>query len=86
MRSRILKPLEAKIKSLEDEIISSEARMAAVNEELLKASAKGGLGAIRRSELSRELKELVERIDTSYSQLDATMKAYDTEKRKYSDE
>ncbi len=86
MRSKILKPLEAKIKSLEDEIISSEARMATVNEELAKASAKGGLGAIRRSEFSRELKEIAENIDSCYSQLDAAMKTYDAEKRKYSDE
>jgi ATP-binding cassette subfamily F protein 3 len=86
MRSKILKPLEEKVKSLEDEIISSEARVAAVNEELAKASAKGGLGAIRRSELSRELKELAEKIDSCYTQLDAAMKEYDFEKRKYIDE
>ena len=86
MRSRILKPLESKIKSLEDEIISSEAKMAAVNEELERASTKGGLGAIRRSELSRELKELSQNIDSCYAQLDQAMKVYDTEKRKYSDE
>jgi ATP-binding cassette, subfamily F, member 3 len=86
MRSKTLKPLEEKIKHLENEIISSEARVAAVNEELAKASRKGGLGAIRRSELSRELKELAERIDSSYSQLDQTMKIYDAQKLKYSDE
>ncbi len=86
MRSKVVKPLEEKIKSLEDEIISSEAGMAAVNGELAKASAKGGLGAIRRSELSRELKELAEKIDSCYAQLDVTMKTYDAEKRKYSDE
>ena len=86
MRSKILKPIEEKIKGLEDEIISSEARVAVVNEELLKASTKGGLGAIRRSELSRELKELAEKIDSCYSQLDASLKTYDVQKRKYSDE
>jgi len=86
MRSRILKPLEEKVKSLEDEIVSSEARVAVVNEGLAKASTKGGLGAIRRSELSRELKELAEKIDSCYFRLDETMKAYDAEKRKYSDE
>jgi ATP-binding cassette subfamily F protein 3 len=85
MRSKILKPLEAKIKSLEDEIISSEARVAAVNEELAKASRKGGLGAIQRSEFSRELKGLADNIDFCYSQLDAMMKTYDSEKLKYSD-
>ncbi len=85
MRSKILKPLEAKIKKLEEEIISSEARIAAVNEEMAKASAKGSLGAIRRSEFSRELKELADNIDSCYSQLDSTMKTYDAEKRKYSD-
>ena len=86
MRHRILKPLEGKVKSLEDEIISSEARVAVVNDELAKASARGGLGAIRRSELSRELKELAEKIDSCYSQLDASLKTYDVQKRKYSDE
>jgi ATP-binding cassette subfamily F protein 3 len=86
MRSKILKPLESKVKSLEDEIISSEAKMAAVNEDLMRASARGGPGAIRRSELSRELKDLTDKIDSRYAQLDAAMKAYDTEKRKYSDE
>jgi ATP-binding cassette, subfamily F, member 3 len=85
-RSKILKPLEKKVKDLEDEIISSEARMAAVNDEIARASAKGGLGAIRRSELSRELKELAEKIDSCYISLDETMKTYDTEKRKYTDE
>ena len=84
-RSRVLKPLEEKVKSLEDEIISSEAGMAAVNDEIARASAKGGLGALRRSELSRELKKLAEKIDSCYTQLDAAMKAYDSEKRKYSD-
>jgi ATP-binding cassette subfamily F protein 3 len=86
MRSRILKPLEEKIRALEDEIISSEARAAVVNEELVKASTKGGLGAIRRSELSRELNGLAERIDSCYSRLDAAMKEYDAGKRKYSGE
>jgi len=85
MRSKILKPLEKRIKSLEDEIMSSEDKMAKVNGEIAVSSAKGGLGAIRRSELSRELKELAERIDSCYAQLDATMKEYDAEARKYSD-
>ena len=84
MKSKILKPLESKIKSLEGEIISSEARVAAVNEELARASIKGGLGAIRRSELSRELKKLAENIDTCYAELDITMKLYDAEKLKAS--
>ncbi|MFA5146733.1 MAG: ABC-F family ATP-binding cassette domain-containing protein [Candidatus Omnitrophota bacterium] len=83
MRSRVLKPLETRIKVLEDEIISSEAKMASVNRELMTAPAKGGLGAIRRSELSRELKGLAEKVDSCYARLDAAMKEYDTEKRKY---
>jgi ATP-binding cassette subfamily F protein 3 len=86
MKSKILRPLESKIESLENEIISTEAKVAEVNEEIAKASAKGGLGAIQRSELSRELKELAEKIDSYYAQLDTTMKTYDAEKRKYSDE
>jgi len=83
MRSRTLKPLEEKVKGLEDEIVSSEARVAAVNEELAKSPVRGGLGAIRRSELSRELEELAKKIDSCYARLDAVMKAYDAEKRKY---
>jgi ATP-binding cassette subfamily F protein 3 len=85
IRSKVLKPLENRIKGLEDEIIASESQMATVNAELMRASAKGGLGAIRRSELSRELKELSQKVDSCYSQLDVTMKEYDLQKRKYSD-
>ncbi len=85
MRSKCLKPLEEKIKGLEDEIVSAEAKVGVVNEELAKGSSRWGIGAIRRSQLSRELKELAEKIDSSYSQLDAAMKAYDAEKLKYSD-
>jgi len=84
-RSKILKPLETKIKSLEDEIISSEAKVASLNRKIASASAEGGLGAIRRSELSRELKELTDKIDSCYAQLDVTMKEYDTQKLKYGD-
>ncbi|MFH0764012.1 MAG: ABC-F family ATP-binding cassette domain-containing protein [Candidatus Omnitrophota bacterium] len=86
MRSSILNPLKEKIKSLENEIISSEDRMAAMNKELAKPSARGGIGAIRRSEISRELEALTGRIDSCYVQLDTTMKTYDAEKRKYSEE
>ncbi|MFA6142081.1 MAG: ABC-F family ATP-binding cassette domain-containing protein [Candidatus Omnitrophota bacterium] len=85
MKSKVLKPLEEKIKRLEADIISAEDRVKAINEELAGASARGGLGAIRRSELSRELKALAERTDSCYTQLDVTMKTYDTEKRKYAD-
>jgi len=86
MRSKILKQLEENIKSLEDEIVSSEGRMAAMNEELMKSSTKGGPGAIRRSELSRGLKALADKIDSCYSKLDIATKAYNAEKRKYSNE
>lgn len=87
MRSRSLKFLKTKVKGLEDEIISFEARVLSVNEELMKDSRKmGGLGAIRRSELSRELKELAEKIESCYTQLDLAMKAYDAEERKYNEE
>jgi ATP-binding cassette subfamily F protein 3 len=82
MRSKILKPLEEKIKSLENEIVSSESKVKEMSEEL----SRPGLGAIRRSQLSRELKELLERIDFCYTELDATMKEYDAAKLKYADE
>jgi len=86
MRSKCLKPLEAKIKSLEDEIMSSEDRVTEVNGELMRDSRQGSLGAIRRSELSRELGKLAKKVELCYAELDTTMKAYDAEKRKYSDE
>ena len=82
MRSKILKPLHAKVNSLEKDIISSEARVAEMNEEL----AKPGQGAIKRSQLSRELKALLDEIEAFYAQLDVTMKEYDAAKKKYSDE
>jgi len=84
MRSKALKPLEKKIKHLEEEIISCEARVAAVNEELAKASAKGGLGAIGWSEFAGELTELAEKIESSRTELDRAMTSYDAEKLKYS--
>ena len=59
--------------------------MAEASGELARASARGGLGAIRRSELSRELKNLAENVETCYTSLDLTMKEYDAQKRKYSD-
>ena len=86
MRSKILRPLEAKIKSLENEIMSSEAKVAEVNEEMAQASKKGSLGALQRSEFSRELKDLADKIESCYAELDATMKEYDAQKRKYSNE
>jgi len=82
-RSKTLKPLEENIKNLEDEIISSEARVKIVNDELARASAKGGLGAIRRSEFSRELKELAEKIDSGYARLEVAAKEYEDQKRKF---
>ncbi|MDP3791765.1 MAG: ABC-F family ATP-binding cassette domain-containing protein [Candidatus Omnitrophota bacterium] len=86
MKAKVLKPLESKIKSLENEIISSEEKVGEVNGDLMGASAKGGLGALRRSELARELKELSEKVDLCYAQLDAAMKEFDTQKRKFSAE
>jgi ATP-binding cassette subfamily F protein 3 len=81
-RAGELKPLEAKIKSLENEIISSEAKVKEMNIEL----SKPGLGAIRRSQLSRELKAFLDSIDSLYNELDRTMKEYDAAKIKYSGE
>ena len=85
-RTKCLKPLEAKIKSLEDEIISSEERVKEGNKELMIDSQTGGIGAIRRSERSRELGALAEKIESCYDQLDTTMNAYDAAKQKFSDE
>jgi len=86
IRSKCSKALKSKIKDLEDEIISCEARVAEINEELINDSRKGGLGAIRRSELSRELKDLADKIEPCYDQLDTAMKAYDAEQEKHGDE
>jgi len=82
MKVKVLKPLESMIKSLEDEIMSSEAHVKACNEELARASRKGGLGALRRSEIGRELKDLAEKIDSCYARLNPVMTEYDIEKRK----
>ena len=85
-RSKCLKPLEAKIESLEDEIIFSEDRVKEINEELIRDSRSGGPGAIRRSELLEEIGALAKKIELCYAQLDTTMKAYDAEKLKFSNE
>jgi len=84
MRARTLKPLEEKIKLLEDGIVACEARAADLNDQLMRDSAKGGLGAIRRSAISRELKEHMEKAESLYAELDSTMKIYNIEKLKYS--
>lgn len=86
LRSKTLKPLEKDIKRLEEEIISHEDRMKSVNSELMNDSRRGGLGALRRSELARELKGLSDKIDAFYAELDTAMKTYDDEKRKFSEE
>ena len=83
MRSKCLKPLAAKIKNLEDEIISSEERMSELNQELIRDSQRRSLGAIRRSEISRELKTLANKIESCYTELDTTMKSHDFEKRRF---
>ncbi len=84
-RSKCLKPLEAKIKSLEDQIIASEARMKETNKELAQESQKGNMGALRRSKFSFELRELAKKTELAYAQLEKTMEAYDVARRKYSD-
>ena len=82
MRSKTLKTLKAKIKSLEEEIISSEADATEMNKELMNDSQTGGLGALRRSALARKLGELTEKIDSCYAELDTTMKEYDAAQQK----
>ncbi len=84
MKAKVLKPLENKIKSLEDEIMDCEDQVKALNEEIAKASRKGSLGALRRSEIGRELKKLSENIDSCYAQLNVAMTEYDAQKRKFS--
>ncbi|MCX5715826.1 MAG: ABC-F family ATP-binding cassette domain-containing protein [Candidatus Omnitrophica bacterium] len=84
MKAKVLKPLESRIKSLEDEIMACEARVKELNGELSGASRNGRLGAIRRSEIGRELKALSESIDSGYAQLSAAMTEYDAQKLKFS--
>lgn len=84
-RSKCLKPLKAKIKSLEDEIIASEAKVKETNKELMEGLQKGNMGALRGSKFSFELRELAKKIELSYAQLETTMETYDAAKRKYSD-
>ncbi len=81
MKSKILKPLENRIKGLEDEIMTCEAQVKALNQDLMRAATKGGMGALRRSEIGRELKALLEKISPLYAQLDAAMTEYDAAKK-----
>jgi len=85
MKVKALKPLESMVKSLEDEILSYEAQVKSLNQELMRAATKGGMGALRRSEIGRKLKTLSEKIDLSYSRLDTAMTEYDAAKRKFSE-
>ena len=84
MKAKVLKPLEAKIKSLENEIMDYESQVKILNEEISNDSKKGRLGAIRRSEIGREIKGLSEDIGSFYTQLNATMTEYDAQKLKFS--
>ncbi|MFA5335545.1 MAG: ABC-F family ATP-binding cassette domain-containing protein [Candidatus Omnitrophota bacterium] len=86
MKAKAFRPLEEKIKSLEHEITTFEAQSKALNRELMTAAQKGGMGALRRSEIGRELKALLDKIDLSYTQLDAAMTEYDAAKRKFGEE
>ncbi|MBP7056685.1 MAG: hypothetical protein KBB52_07515, partial [Candidatus Omnitrophica bacterium] len=86
MKAKVLKPLEEKIKRLEDEIVASEEQMKSLNRELMGDSRKGGIGALRRSELAREMKELSDKVESLYDDLDKTTKIYEVEKLKFSDE
>ncbi|MFA5143595.1 MAG: ABC-F family ATP-binding cassette domain-containing protein [Candidatus Omnitrophota bacterium] len=79
MRSRVLKPLQERVKGLEKEIVASEEKAAEMNKEL----ARPGIGAIRRSQLSRELKELLDKIDSCYVRLDETTKEYTAGEKKF---
>jgi len=86
MKAKVLKPLEEKIKDLEGEIVASEEALKSVNRELMGDSRKGGLGALRRSELAREMKELSDKVEALYDDLDKTTKRYEAERVKFSDE
>jgi len=79
MRSKRLRPLEEKIKSLEDKITSSEARLAAVHEELIKASERVDVGALQ--ELDQELKGLTKSVELYYDELHRVTEEYDLAKQ-----
>jgi len=61
-----------------------ESQVKILNEEISNDSKKGRLGAIRRSEIGREIKGLSEDINSFYTQLNATMTEYDAQKLKFS--
>jgi ATP-binding cassette subfamily F protein 3 len=87
MKYGTLRPLEKRIEALEREIMDREERSRALNQELVTASLKkGGMEAIRRNEIGRELKALLDEIDLSYKRLDAAMTEYDSAKRQFGGE
>lgn len=81
LRAKTLKVIEEKIKGLEKDIALSEDRMAAVNDELVKASEAQDITAI--ASLSKELKGLTDRIDRSFAELAKTGELYEAEKRRF---
>ncbi|MDD4013731.1 MAG: ABC-F family ATP-binding cassette domain-containing protein, partial [Candidatus Omnitrophica bacterium] len=79
-RSRILRPLEDRIKHLEKQIADSDSRMAITTESMIEASEKGDAKII--TDLAREMKSLKETIDGSYDELEKTIDDYEREKKR----
>ncbi|MCP4648483.1 MAG: ABC-F family ATP-binding cassette domain-containing protein [PVC group bacterium] len=81
-KSRVLKPLEEKIKKLETTINNQEAELKKINEDLVTASYESDSQAIAK--LSRRIKELPLQIDEHYVILDQVFQEYESQSDKFS--
>lgn len=83
-KRKVLKPLEDRIAAIEKDIVSFEEEVKSLNREIADDNRRGGLGAIRRSEIARELGELTGKVDKLYEELETATTTYEAEKNKYS--
>ncbi|KJJ85565.1 glycosyl transferase family 2 [Candidatus Omnitrophus magneticus] len=81
LKAKTLKPLEENINIIEKNIITFEARLKEVHEELIKASHEGN-GA-RIAALSKEMNSLNERVNELFNELQTAMDKHETESRKF---
>ena len=83
-RSKILAPIEKKIKGIEKDIENAERQLQIDTDALIKASHKQDGAAITR--LSKSSKQIQNHIDTLYKDLEDTSEKYDQEKLEFEEE
>ncbi len=83
-RSKILAPIEKKIKEIEKDIENAERQLQIDTDALIKASHKQDGAAITR--LSKSSKQIQNHIDTLYKDLEDTSEKYDQEKLEFEEE